>query len=355
MLIPLNDIVGKAKGIQRDPSFIYIDSVVIKNKSLVFNYINSNDFAVRPDHILAKILQSLSINTNATDDVIYSNVKSRTDSLASSMRLTCPSYVGAPLTGQFVNGCTEYIWASKREFDLNTPWVDLEPIKFIYHTNTNVNFRLGYSNPDENSDAFIEINIPMLAIQYANWRRDCARRGLSSNIVNFIVKYPFKNALLSYTDISQFNRHYYRIVGKPIRTEEKFGPILINNVEHLLDKSNLNIISYITNGAKTITQTLHYVPLFFHNSIIDIINIPEQSTREVNWFLDVAQMPYIDFALAANTTSDGGLDKKLLSNMERDLYALNSSRVIQRLPVAYRNSIQTNYIDNLYDRINSFR
>ena len=351
MLINLNEDIANYKGIQKDPSFIYIDNVVNKNLNTVSNYIRSSAMAVRNDHLLVKIIQSLAINTTLYDDELFHRVASNSTGLASSMGLTCSMRQGKPHYKQFSTSGTEYILATKESFNHAIPWDALEPVKFLYHTNTNVNCMLGTSRADDSSDMFISINIPMLAVQYAHWRRWVVSTGAEQSILHFVMKYPIVNAIKSYINISQFNRHYYRLSANDIPNEEKFGAIQLGNIESQLDRSNLKIINMLTKQKTTILQSLEYLPMFFGESAKSLLDFPETFGRQDKWFTDIAQMPYLNFGLHVSGLSGGTLDQYLLSKLERDIVAFKYDRTIDSLPKVNSADLYENYVDPLYQRI----
>lgn len=346
-----NRAVATAKGKSVDSSFIYIENTVIKNHNLVRRYINTSSLAVPPDHLIPKLILSLGLNISMSDlDTIYS-VKDRTLALASSLNLASYTSFAKPYYNTLLDGGAEYILATNEDFDATMPWENLTPIEFLYHTYTNLDYKLG-AHRDDSAIGIIKINLPMLAYQYHKWRcwlRDYDVEG-TENLYQFAVKYPIFNSLKSYMDISWFNRLYYRLSERQILPDGTFGPqVPTANILPQIDRTSNNLLAMLANKKLTIGQALYHVPMFFEDTALNLVydKLDLFSTRQTDWFEMVYKLPFIHFGLLTANLSGGSLDRQLISKLLYELKAFESTRGLEMLP----RQQSLHIIENIFDPI----
>lgn len=354
-----NRAIATAKGKSTDSSFIYIKNAVIKNHILVRKYILTSSLAVPPNHLVPKLLQSLGLNSNSTDDDIIYNTKDRTGQVANAFRLASYSSFGTPYYDTFCDGGAEYILLSNDDFDSSTPWENLSPIEFLYHTYTNVDYSLGALR-DQSAISVIKINLPMLAFQYhkyREWIRMYNMQGVET-IYQYAVQYPIFNSLKGYMDISFYNRIYFRLAERQIPKDTHFGPTVPTvNILPQLDRSSNNIISYLANKQMTFGQALYNTPLFFEDSALNLVydKLDLFSTRQTDWFEFIYKLPFIHFGLLAGNLSGGTLDKQLLSKLEYEMKAFINTRGLDVLPKQQSLHIIENIFDPVMKLINDYQ
>lgn len=351
-----NRAIATAKGKSIDSSFIYIENSVIKNHILVHRYILNSSLAVPPNHLIPKLIYSLGLNVNMSNDDIVSTVKNKTNQVSNAFRLTSYTSFGVPLFNTFLDGGAEHIMLTNEDFDTSLPWEQLTPIEFLYHTYTNVNYSLG-SLGDQSAIGVIKINLPMLALQYHRWRSWSRQHDAEQTVYHFTVKYPIFNSLKSYMDIAQFNRIYYRIAERPLLKDVPFGrTVPTMNIIPRLDKSALNIIGYLSNKQHTIGQALYTVPVFFQGSALDLVNrLDLYSTKQTEWFDVLYQLPYIHFGLLISKLSGGTLDQYLVSKLIYELKSFINTRGLDTLPKQQSLHIIENFLDPVMDLANSLQ
>lgn len=337
----INQLRAVAKGQMKDPSFISINTAVIKNYSRIRERFVTTSAATTPNHILVKLLKSIALNLNDDYDSVYYRATDLISRVGNALRLTTPSSYGETFTGQFLKSGTEAILLHTDHFDTTVPWYDLQPITFLYHTNTNVNFQIGTPN-DDSAIALVKINYAMLAYQFLQWAKWVRDNNVEMNTYHFLAKYAIYNSLQTYMDISQVNRHYYRFTDDVIPPEPKVTEYPVPNLEARIDRSNLTVVGFITNGATSTENTLLTVPVFFADTVFDLIQEPNMAfTRQVEWFQVAHVLPYLNFGFTASLATGSSKDIRIAANVKRELEVFNRTGTIKKLPTNIRVWLQT--------------
>ena len=347
----LNAALAERRGRVIDPTFIYIRDLVNKNMDRVLTRNYASSKFVRPEHLLIKLLFGLGINrTMSYEELLYSTTD-RMYSIANSMGLTAATSVGKSHSKVTLDAGEEFVLLYSEDFEPTDNWNKLQPVKFLYHNQTNINCRVGGEN-DEDAFAIIAVNVPMLAYQYVRWVQYVKNNKLSENVYQFMAKYPLMNAVYSYMDISLFNLYYYRLVGEIIPDEHKHPELSLTDVHSPLTKSNLNILNKITIASHTVTDVLWNTPLFFSDTALQLLkDVPTANTRQCRWLLFCYKLPYIRYGLVASASSGAPLDSGKISSLKRELDNLKNTSVLSQLPTQSSLHIIGNILDPLYETI----
>ena len=324
--------MAQFKGKVIDPTFIYIKSVVNKNLIRVRDRMWASAKFVPHEHLLAKILLSLGLRKSMLLDELQYEMSDRMYQLSNALGITSATNYGHGHREVLLQGDLEIILFNAEPFKATTQWQELQPIRFLYHEHTNLNYQLGVPG-SEDQVAYLTINLPMLAYQYLEWAKWVAANGVQENTYEFIRKYPMFNSLYSYLDISLFNRHYYRLSGTPIIDDQPYREIPLASVEHLLQKSNLYVLDVLMKQHRTVAQSLYYTPEFTADNSLALTTKPRVvKTRQSQWVLDYFRLPYIHYGILIAGASGYQLDSGVLSTLRRELVAIANIQSIQRLP-----------------------
>lgn len=346
MLDYFNKELALNKGRVLDPSFINIRSVVIKyHNTIRERHISSVSFA-KPNHLLIKIIRGMSINPNSPPAGLNYYVRNAARAMAPALRVTSDNSRGTCYEGEFIPDCSESIIFTYDSFDKSN-WKDLEPVKYLYHTGTNINYEFG-ATKIKTAFAFISINVPMLINQYLSWYHDCRRQDITPDIHHFVNRYPIFNSLKSYMDISLFNRHYYTVDSRVYLDDDKVNtyptPAIEDKVEHVKEKVFDEL------GAKdhTFGGYLYSVPSFFNDNALDIVDMPFiVSSQYTNWFIFAARAPYLHYAMLMAERRGNCLDNASLGNIAREIKALLNSGTLSQVPKHLKIHIIDTYLEEI--------
>ena len=354
MLEYVNVHQAQSKGRVTDPSFISIAQDVNKNHLRIRNRYLTSSLAVDPTNILLKILSGLNLHGGITLDTLHHHTDSVVNQLASALRLTSPVSYGEGVVNEIMEGGHTSILLVSNRFDMSVPWMDLEPIIFHYHTNTNINYKLGTGNSA--SYAAVSVNVYMLAYQLLHWSRWKSANNADESVRQFISKYPIFNSLRTYMDISQLNRHFYRLSDKEILDDPVNRDYPTPNIEHRVDKSNLKIVSGLLSGGRSVGQALYSTPVFYKDSALDLLKAPRViRTDAVRWWNYATLLPLIQYGLTVADQSGYNSSQGVLSNLDRDLSSFINTRTLAKVPKHLSQHIMEEFIEPSRELIQRLR
>ena len=310
---------------------------------LVRRYKRASADFVYPDNLLVKILFGLGLNTMLDFDRFNYAVADRMYGLAQSLRLTSIATVGDVHRKTIMPAGDEFFLIHNTPYE-PADWHDLRPIEFLYHNQTNLDYRLGTA--DDNAIAFISINVPMLAYQYIEWFKEQSTHESTQSTYNFLDIYAIGNALESYMDISAFNQYYSRLSGNPIPDTRPFNKVALANVDNYINKMMINIMAKITQRRNSAAEVLANTPLLFKDTALELMNVPDlPKTNNVNWFLTTALLPYVTYAVWMSGSTGYSLETGRLSSLKRDITNLRNTKFLGKL--APRASVHI--MEEIYD------
>lgn len=354
MLEFVNKQLAQSRGRVTDPSFISIARSVNKNHTRIRNRYLNSAHAVGPTHIVRKLLSALRLGNHLSGSELGYHTSGLVNQVAAALDLTSPVSPGKGVVDQIMQGGHTSVLLVSNRFDDTVPWTDLEPIVFNYHTNTNVNYKLG--TDDDGSYGFVTINVHMLAHQLLAWGRWRTSTGADESVRQFISKYPLFNSLKSYMDISLLNRHYYRLNSTPIPQDAVNREFPTPNIEDQLDKSNLKIVSQLLTGGKTAGQTLYSTPSFFKEDALELFYRPQVvRTSAVRWWDYATLLPMIHYGLTVSNQSGYDVNQQVLSNLDREITAFINTRTLSKVPKHLSQHIMEKFIEPTQDLIQLLR
>lgn len=333
-----------------DPTFKYISDTVRNNLNLVKRRIYQSARYVRPDHVLYRLLVGLSINrqltlaelTNAVSDVMYQ--------VGNSCGLSSAVNTGTVHRNMFMDGCSEVVFIHNDDFDIE-PWYKLEPVKFYYHCETNINAVRG-GGLNKEGIAIIGINVPMLAYMYVKWAAVVEQLGSTENTYNFLAKYVLTNALPSYINISYFNRYFFTELGRDVSTDPRNPEMALGDVTNQSKKQIARTLEDIAKGYSSIGSVLYSTQIPLGDSALDLYDAPKLPyTRQITWVVDVYRLPYILYGLLISNRSGHNQDSGVLTTLGRDLDQMLNTKILQRLHAQFSTYILEHFLGPLQSEI----
>lgn len=333
-----------------DPSFKYITGTVRNNLLLAKKRIYNSARYVKPNHVLYRLLVGLGINshltrvelTNAVSDVMYQ--------VANACGLSSAVNTGSIHRNMFMDGCSEVIFIHNDDFEVK-PWHKLEPVKFYYHCETNINMVRGGRLAKEGI-AIIGVNVPMLAYMYTQWAKIAKQLGSTENTYNFLAKYVLTNALPSYINISYFNRYFFTTLGKEVPADLKNPEMSLADISGYAIKQINNTLENLPKGYSSIGSVLFSTQIPLGESVLDLYNAPRLPyTRQITWIVDVYRLPYVLYGLLISNRSGHNQDTGTLTTLERDLDQMLNTKILQRLHVQFSTYILEQLLSPLQDQV----
>lgn len=348
MLDIYNPTLTYAKGRTLDSSYTIIRTTLENNLNLVSNHIHNNNYSLPSDHLIPKLLTLCNVNPSRMNLDIKFITAGKLGSIASSLRLGSSNSSPMPIKNTLIAGGDELCILVDEDFNEDTPWWLLEPIEFLYHSYTNINFMLG--NGKEGIGIY-KINLSMLAVQYAGWLRANLDDG---NIYNFSIKYPILNSIVSYTDISIFNRFDHILNDIKIPNEPNYSKVRLATIDDKLDRYIKQRIDYMTKQHFTMGGVLYNTPVVFKDSALELTDrLDVYSSVNTDAFELIYKLPYLRYVLSIYKQSGKLLDSSRLSSLTYELNALRNMGILDKLPKQLSLHIISNYLDPVMQLMNS--
>ena len=314
-----------AQGIMGLPAdWLYIKHGLLRNLSMVIKFYRRNPMAVKSDHFLIRLLQSINVPHSQNIERYYNNVDAVSLNVSMMLKMTSSIFKGQLFNGIFYGpGNDEILIAHNESFDpfeADAKWENLCPVKILRHPKTDLGLNLpdGINNSDEKGLVVVSINIPLLAIQYRAFRlneaiiaeemnnlnTDINDEFCQRSIMQFIHMYVLPNALASHLDYAIFNRIKNIANGLPLSVSDRKHSFYTTDFSSKINYVHETIIDNLHKVGKDFVGTLRSIPMVVKDSSEQIFKLPDMAlTRQVLWATVIAELPVLSFLF--NLAKDG--------------------------------------------------
>lgn len=318
--------------------FNYLRGLHQQNLTKAIQFHRQNVQAVNTDHLLAQLIQSCNEPLHRDHDVYRRAISRRALDLGMAFKMTSPLKRGAvfgtgPILGR---GSAEVIIADIADFDtynLDSTWMDLEPVRFIRHNSTSLMMPALNGLPSGHSGlSIIVVNIPMLLLQYKCWMEAQVAHNPDNtlSIAQFLHQIPLANALRSYLDIALFNRSLHMLLDLPIKKDHNTNSFHLVDTNELTNEVYKEIVSIAKERRVDFPNILQGIPLVTSVNMLDFVNFGLAiNNRQVNWAMTAAHIPVISFLVRVNSQFDGERNQQYLTQIGRTLRILESDHALK--------------------------
>jgi len=316
---------ARGKGNYTYPEMIYIRRVYQTLINDVKTYYAKAPKAVDSQNLLANILLHIPIRMDYSDHLFARFVEDITDGLIRGFGLTNSSFKGKVHEGITLGPLTQEVLISTYEdFDYANAkknWRRLSPVKYLYHTRTDVNLPIMNNSMAGKGYGVTSVNVPMMAVQYRYWLREQVNVQDQKDSVNrFIGSYVLPNAIDSYLDIAFFNRISRMANGVGTPTYPSPHPFYITDMVPRLERVAQGVLEKLL-FSKDIQAMTEEVPMITQVNLRHAIQLPKDPvTRQNEWTFALARLPYVKFliqkALDAKRTDRSPLNEVQVSLLE---------------------------------------
>lgn len=322
----------KLFGIERDtnpgvvsvPEWRYVHDGLKKNLQVVQDYYRKYASHVDGSHFLLKLIYSAGVQRATPIERFYDYQMSRFAGIAMSNKMTSSVSRGNLFEGVFYGkNVKEVIFAHDEDFDpfeAQANWESLAPIRVLSHPVTNLDLLVPDGNVRSTDEgvAVIAINVPMLLIQYREYRkREEARAGeIGENPKSdpmFVYNYPLANMMASHLDGVIFNRLYNRLMGIPNGTPIGRHSMFLSDYEPFLDRVQERQLENLKNSTYWhFDGLMKQIPLVGTENLSTYAHLPDVAvTHQAAWGLVLSRMQMLGFLFHAT-----GQDPRINNGME---------------------------------------
>lgn len=332
-----------SQGILRFPEWLYVRNGLTRNLGTVLRYYRRNPDAVKSDHFLVKLLQSIGVPQSQNLERYHANVEAMSLNLAMSMQMTSPIYRGRVFKGIFYGfGNTEVILANTELFDIfegNRDWQNLRPVKVLRHPRSDLALNLpdGTNTGSESGLVVVSVNIPMLAVMYRAFRRneEYIAEGTGDNqlsVMNFIHMYVLPNMLPSHLDVAVFNRIDNLAKGAPLGESKKNHSFALVDYAPRMNTAHKDILESLQRVSKDFVGTLRTIPAITEDNMEDVMNLPYiPPTRQVVWGLIIARLSVVSFLYRIAKNGAGTKNQSEVNQIARSILSYRSDNIMKNI------------------------
>lgn len=293
----------------RPGSFRLVDFTLKKQIQHILDYYHSRVFAIESNHLLCRLLTIAGIpfqyDLNRYTDLAFT----RSPYIAKHFNFTSDITYGTIFDGLFYgNGNTEIIIAKEEYFDpydAIKDWENIEAIRVLDHNVSNTMFLVpdGRDNNIGKGLVVIEINIPLLLIQYRGFVEQQYNKIVSGNVsqlavTHFVRMYALPNMLKSHSEIVLLNRFMNLFYGAPMDMALKHYPFPLIDYSDKLDRILLEIIKHVKDRGLLYFSVLKNIPSIYKEDMQAVLLMPDVArTRQVWWSLLLTRLKVIKFLI----------------------------------------------------------
>lgn len=278
-------------------NFAVLSSMLKQNFEAFKQNEQAQPHAVPSDHLLVKILNSVSVPFgNDCYEYVYA-VKDYVDDLTRQFQLHSPINCGKVYSGEFYGDrIDEIVIAVNGTWDVDTDWRDWAPLRVVAHPLTSLRTLPldGRDNGAESGYAVFALNIAMLSAMYREWRLSGTSSDMSPQ--QFIRAYVLTNALRSHLDIALINRFIARMDDTVPATPTRRYPVAMPDPTSKIDRAIISLTDVIRYKRMRFEETLQNIPTIFSETVWDATALPINTpTKQYVPALTLARLPLLAF------------------------------------------------------------
>ena len=298
---------GTNQGVVSMPWWTYIQDGLRRNLDQVITYYRRFPIPVESSHFIIKLITALGIYRNSDFEQFFNSVSSRCLGTSMALQMTSSINRGILFNGIFYGpNVKEILVAVDDGFDIyeaKDNWQELCPIRVLSHPKSDLGLMVpnGVDYNAEEGLAVIAINLPMLALQYREFRllEDSIAESTGESprsIMQFVYAYPLTNMLRSHLDVALFNRLNNVLSDIPLATSRGKHPFYLTDFSDKLYQLNINQVEMLKSNHRKFDGVMKSIPLVTSANLQEMMVFPDCAlTRQIIWALAAASLPMLSF------------------------------------------------------------
>ena len=346
-----------SRGLPLVPDLLYVKGGLSRELLKAIAYWQESAVAVKSNHLLVKILQSIPVPYGDSVNIYRDRVADLAGDLAMSLKLTSSLYKGKVFDGVFYGDTVSEIIVSIDDYfdmsNIGDTWKDLEPIKVLTHPKSDLNFDIpnGVRTGNDYGVAVITINIPMLAVQYRQFRLEEKKAGIvdTYSVMQFIHRFPLTNMLKSHVDVCVFNRFCNLVKGLPSSESFRKNPFYVTDFREKLDDGFNKLIAMLLKKSPDFDTMLLSIPLVTADNARELIQLPDfAETRQIIWAFSIARIQAVSTILRLNFETGSAKNQQAINKIKHTLLEMSYDRTMEQ---ALSNSLNDDITRVIEDEI----
>lgn len=306
-----NNLTNISTGISSYPDWKYLRSGLNRNLKTTIDYYQNRRFAVKGNHLIARILNSLNISYDRDIEQLYNLIEAKAFHIGMHFKLSSSVYKGDVFNGVFYGEGTKEIIMVTNDFinpyEIERDWKNVQAVRVLTHPKSDLSLLLpnGKAYSEETGLACIEINLPALITQYRCFVLEQYNRikdTLTASPTSvFIHMYVLPNMLYSHLDHCIFNRVYNLMMGAPMGVPQFRHPFTLIDYNKKVDDCLIEIVDYVSKNDLDFNTILRTFPCVTKLNFKELLRLPEQApTRQITGSEFLARFKAIEFLININ-------------------------------------------------------
>lgn len=332
------DAPNRKLGQATDPGLAYVRrqyQTLIKD---VQSYYRKAPKYVESNNLFALLIQQFEISTKMDDAEWVNHVERWARGVIPRLGIVSPINKGTVYTKGITLGpqAEEIAIASYEKFPtegLGKIWRDLKPVKYLYHTRTDMMLPINNNSTPGRAFGVLSINIPMLMVQYRYWRRWQFAQGViqAENAYRFVGSVLLPSMIESFLDIAFFNRLDRQSQGIPNPKFPSPHPFYITDLSDKLGRIEESInFEAILKGIE-IEGLAAITPMIVKPNLFDVLKLPrEPVTVQNQWAITMSRLPYVRY-LVRMVMRNHGYDASQINAIMIDLIEGSNDQIFKQM------------------------
>lgn len=301
-----------------------------------------NPMSLTGTHPLIRLMMSLNVPLSMDPDMYVERVRSITYSLARNLQFTSPVSQGRLHYPSMFYGdnVSDIVLVHDEAFDLTdiaTRWKDLQPIRVLYHPQTDLRLHVpdGKAPSAEAGFAVVSINLPMLALQYKlwrNWERGTVGAESPRTLMMFLQAIPLPQMLYSHLDCAIFNRvvaQYFELPMPEIRSRHSY---FLTDWTREVDAVLFKYIGLARARQMDFDAMIETMPTAGYDSRYETLRWPEMPfTYQVTWAMVIARLATLMFLVRFGADQEITRNRSQLAELNRFFIKLYQMNLMQKV------------------------
>ena len=321
------------------PQMDYIRKRLHENASKLRSHYLSAGYNVASQHPLVGIIGSMNVPLTMEPNRYRDHISDLSASIGRNFGITS-AIQNSPLRhhGWIYGGnVKESYILLEREFsdvDLRLNWRNLQPVRVLRHTKTDLDLTIYTGKPTSNETGFasLEIDIPMLLCQYRMWRLEENRKSpeLQESTMQFVFKYPLVNLTQTHADVAFLNRVIATVNGEAYTKSIQRNSIALATPETFTDPVINQLVRTLLSAPLRFTDILKSIPLPFSGNAYEFFKFPRYpNTRQIRWAMFLAIIPIIGLLVRCSYATSNGSNKTWINEILIDIKRMKNDRILE--------------------------
>lgn len=300
-------------------------------------------YTVPSDHLLVQILQHIELGKGTSDSDLYYRAQTMGGRFGRALNLNTDSVLSGVNTrgGFYGHGVKTYILLQEQprflDIDYSKIWADIQPLRSIYHPYSDLEMHVsnGAQNANVSGEAFLSLDIGLLAIQYKYWLASTVKYIAKPNITQFVFQYPLVNLLESETDVAFFNRMQAKLTKTTLYHTTRTNGLALKDLTAMADGVIEDFLSRFFTGPRNYYQVAQQTPLIFKDTLKEQLILPDLFfNRQTLGLYTLAYLPYLRYLTQVVTATGSNFTQEPYTHLNHWYLRLAQGKYFEAIPGA---------------------